>query len=183
MTGHLASLTDSCRPRRFAEVIGQPAAVARLQARLRTGHVGPLLLHGPAGTGKTSLARIAASALLCEAPGSDGEPCGRCWTCRSFEQCPPSPSSDYLELNASEYSGLNAAQDIAQHVRSLPLGRFKLVVLDEMQGLSPRAADALLTHVDGLAGAIRDKRSDPAARPLRNGLLDSFTLVRLVGTE
>jgi DNA polymerase-3 subunit delta' len=45
-----------------------------------------LLIHGRPGLGKTVLARTFAQALLCEAQGSDGFPCGSCLACRWFEQ-------------------------------------------------------------------------------------------------
>jgi DNA polymerase-3 subunit delta' len=45
-----------------------------------------LLIHGRPGLGKTILARTFAQALLCEAPASDGFPCGACLACRWFEQ-------------------------------------------------------------------------------------------------
>ena len=45
-----------------------------------------LLIHGRPGLGKTALARAFGQGLLCEAPDSDGYPCGACPACRWFEQ-------------------------------------------------------------------------------------------------
>ncbi|HSD41015.1 MAG TPA: DNA polymerase III subunit delta' [Burkholderiales bacterium] len=45
-----------------------------------------LLIHGRSGLGKTALARIFAQALLCEAPRTDGLPCGTCQACHWFDQ-------------------------------------------------------------------------------------------------
>jgi DNA polymerase-3 subunit delta' len=45
-----------------------------------------LLIHGHSGLGKSSLARIFAQALLCEAARADGLPCGACRACHWFEQ-------------------------------------------------------------------------------------------------
>ena len=45
-----------------------------------------LLIHGRSGLGKTVLARTFAQALLCEASGSSGFPCGGCPACGWFEQ-------------------------------------------------------------------------------------------------
>src|SRR5512134_3483683 len=50
----------------------QEEAVAHLVAYLK---------HGPAGVGKTRAALWFARALLCEAPGRDGEPCDVCASC------------------------------------------------------------------------------------------------------
>ncbi len=59
----------------------------RLRERLR-GAVGrgalpaSLLLHGPRGVGKQRLALWLGQFMLCQARGSDDEPCGRCEACR-----------------------------------------------------------------------------------------------------
>jgi DNA polymerase-3 subunit delta' len=44
-----------------------------------------VLLHGPAGIGKKGLALDFAASLLCETPGPDARPCGRCQGCVLFQ--------------------------------------------------------------------------------------------------
>ena len=56
------------------------AALAALAGRARWPHA--LLLAGPAGTGKRTLALEFARALLCEAPSAEGLACGQCPGCR-----------------------------------------------------------------------------------------------------
>ena len=45
-----------------------------------------ILLHGPAGTGKSAFAALLAKSLLCEAPLQDGQACGACLSCGWFSQ-------------------------------------------------------------------------------------------------
>ncbi|MCZ7558707.1 MAG: DNA polymerase III subunit delta' [Burkholderiaceae bacterium] len=45
-----------------------------------------LLIHGPAGIGKSALAEELARSLLCESPLPDGAACGRCSACGWFAQ-------------------------------------------------------------------------------------------------
>lgn len=54
------------------------------QLRERLPHA--ILFHGPQGIGKTAFAERFAQALLCEAPGADGHPCGQCGSCGWFVQ-------------------------------------------------------------------------------------------------
>ncbi len=53
-------------------------------ARARLPHA--ILLHGPAGTGKTQFAEHFAKALLCESPDANGEACAQCAPCGWFDQ-------------------------------------------------------------------------------------------------
>jgi len=102
------NLTQSSRPRRLAELVGQPAVTAILQPQLESGRVGPvLLLAGPRGTGKTTTARLVAASLNCEiSPGL--EPCGECASCRAMAR--PAPSSEhYLELDSGSSGGFGQA--------------------------------------------------------------------------
>jgi DNA polymerase III subunit delta' len=57
----------------------------RLQ-QLRSHWPHALLLHGQAGIGKLHFAQHLARGLLCEAPLSNGEPCGTCPACNWFAQ-------------------------------------------------------------------------------------------------
>ncbi len=59
-----------------------PAWEALAQRRSALPHA--LLIHGPAGLGKTVLARTFAQSLLCETPGPSGFPCGACPACGWF---------------------------------------------------------------------------------------------------
>jgi len=69
---------------RFDDVLGQRPAVELLGRMLDSGRVPQaLLLQGPEGVGKGSLARSFAAALLCGS--SEREACGSCSSCRLAE--------------------------------------------------------------------------------------------------
>ena len=66
------------RPRRFADLVGQPAVVTTLRNAVASGNPAhAYLFTGPRGTGKTSTGRIMAKAVNCAAP-IDGEPDDTC---------------------------------------------------------------------------------------------------------
>lgn len=76
----IQSLPVRLRPTRFADVLGNTDARRVLLGAVMSRNVGPFLLLGPAGTGKSTLAGIFARAWLCLAPVA-GDPCGACIAC------------------------------------------------------------------------------------------------------
>ncbi len=65
-----------------ARTRGQPAALAAVGSMIRGGAPHAVLLVGPAGIGKTTLALDLAAGLLCTADDVDARPCGACRACR-----------------------------------------------------------------------------------------------------
>ena len=65
-----------------ARTRGQPAALAAIGGMIRRGSPGAVLLVGPAGIGKTTLALDLAAGLLCTAPDAAARPDGTCRACR-----------------------------------------------------------------------------------------------------
>lgn len=55
-------------------------------ARLRDYLPHAILFYGPEGIGKTVFVERFAQSLLCEAPATDGQPCGQCISCGWFAQ-------------------------------------------------------------------------------------------------
>jgi DNA polymerase III delta' subunit len=64
---------------------GQPAAVQAAWAMLRGGMPHAILLTGPPGVGKSTLADDIAAGLLCQDPDPARHPCRECRACRAFE--------------------------------------------------------------------------------------------------
>lgn len=74
------------RPRTFEDVLGQPRAVELLGRLAVDPAPSSVVIYGPTGAGKTTLARIYAQARLCEAPTTSGSPCLACSACASIDQ-------------------------------------------------------------------------------------------------
>jgi DNA polymerase-3 subunit delta' len=65
-----------------ARTRGHPAALAAVASMIRGGAPHAVLLVGPAGVGKTTLALDLAAGLLCTAADVERRPCGACRACR-----------------------------------------------------------------------------------------------------
>ena len=65
-----------------ARTRGHPVALAAIAAMIRRGSPGGVLLVGPSGIGKTTLASDLAAGLLCTAADPEARPDGTCRACR-----------------------------------------------------------------------------------------------------
>jgi DNA polymerase III gamma/tau subunit len=77
---------EKYRPRRFEDVLGQAKAVEQISRLVTEGDPRSLVISGPTGTGKTTLAQIYARALLCTQRWASGSPCLVCPACQEFEE-------------------------------------------------------------------------------------------------
>lgn len=134
------------RPKTFAEVKGQQHVVKAIQAAVREGRVGhAYLLHGPRGTGKTTLARLLAKALNCTDLNDEGEPCCKCESCVSIEE---NRSFDLHELDAASNNKVDDMRTLLERVNLVTPGRAKVYLLDEVHMLTPGAENALLKTLE-----------------------------------
>ncbi|MDE0269354.1 MAG: DNA polymerase III subunit gamma/tau, partial [Acidimicrobiaceae bacterium] len=134
------------RPKTFAEVKGQQHVVKAIQTAVREGRVGhAYLLHGPRGTGKTTLARLLAKALNCTDLRDEGEPCCKCESCVSIEE---NRSFDLHELDAASNNKVDDMRTLLERVNLVTPGRAKVYLLDEVHMLTPGAENALLKTLE-----------------------------------
>lgn len=108
----MTTLCEKYRASCFLDLKGQDGAVAMIKAFIRTFPSGKkaVLLHGPAGTGKTSLAYVLTHEL----------------------------GSEILELNSSDLRNRDQLEKIlkpASETRSLS-GKSKIILVDEVDGIS-----------------------------------------------
>ena len=150
-------LVDELRPRKFEQVRGQASAVNFLSHLIVDGQrERNILLHGQVGSGKTTLARIYAAALNCEAYDREtGSPCGYCGPCKSIAL---HDSSLFLELAAPDYE---AADQLLNRIKSTTSkarnGVCCVIFVDEAHALVniAGAVNALLKPIEeGPAGVV-----------------------------
>src|SRR5262245_62070268 len=110
-------LARRLRPRTFAEVAGQEHVTQTLRNAVRLGRLPhAILLCGPRGVGKTSIARILARSLNCDS-GPTETPCGECSACREIAA---GQSLDVQEIDAASHTGVENVREIRDSVRYAP---------------------------------------------------------------
>lgn len=134
------------RPRRFADLVGQDVVVRTLKNALARGHLAhAYMLCGIRGVGKTTIARLMAMAVNCEAP-EQGEPCGACAACTGIAD---GSNLDVQEMDAASHTGVDDIREILDGVRYPPNTlRYKVYIIDEAHMLSKSAFNALLKTLE-----------------------------------
>ncbi len=134
------------RPRKFADLVGQDIVVRTLRNALAQGRLAHAYLFcGIRGVGKTTLARLVAMAINCEAAG-DGEPCGQCASCQGIFD---GSLLDVQEMDAASHTGVDDIREIIDGVRYPPAStRYKVYIIDEAHMLSRSAFNALLKTLE-----------------------------------
>ncbi len=139
-------LARKWRPKSFATLVGQEHVVRALTHALdeqRLHHA--YLFTGTRGVGKTTLARIMAKALNCEA-GVSSTPCGTCSSCLEIDG---GRFVDYLELDAASNRGVEDMTGLLEKATYAPTrGRYKVYVIDEVHQLSGHAFNAMLKTLE-----------------------------------
>lgn len=151
----MESLYRKYRPLTFESVVGQQHIVSTLEHAVAEGRLSHAYLFcGPRGTGKTTMARILAKALLCEkaegarAAGATGcNPDGTCPECTAIAE---GTHPDVYELDAASRTGVdNVREEIINSVSFAPVrGAYKVYIIDEVHMLTTQAFNALLKTLE-----------------------------------
>lgn len=143
--GGIMTLYTKIRPKTFDEVKGQEFTVNNLRMQsIRDKFFQVIILAGQYGAGKTTLARIVATAANCKNKDKNGNPCGTCDGCRSVS----SGSVDFLEIDGASNTGVDHVRDLTDWLHERPLGKRKIVIIDEVHMLSRQAFNALLKTLE-----------------------------------
>jgi len=138
-------LYSKYRSSKMADVIGQESIVEVLKNQIISNNLAHAYLFiGTRGVGKTSIARIFANAINC-LDAKEGEPCGICDRCKEIEK---GTYFDIIEMDAASNSGVDNIRKILGEVSTVPVGKYKVYIIDEVHMLSTSAFNALLKTLE-----------------------------------
>ncbi|MCZ2475380.1 DNA polymerase III subunit gamma/tau [Aquirufa ecclesiirivi] len=135
------------RPTQFDSVVGQSHITTTLKNAIKSNHLAQAFLFcGPRGVGKTTCARILAKTINCENQSTEGEACGTCSSCQSFQE---NTSLTIHELDAASNNSVDDIRSLIDQVRYPPQsGRYKVYIIDEVHMLSAQAFNAFLKTLE-----------------------------------
>jgi len=116
---------ETYRPRSLKTVRGQDEQIKKLESVLAKGTSQAFIFVGPAGTGKTTLARIVAKMVGCD-------------------------PADVVDVDAATNSGAEETRKLQEVMAFRPIGGgdTRAIIIDECHGLSQKAWDTLLKTIE-----------------------------------
>ncbi len=135
------------RPATFETVVGQQHITNTLKNAIKNNQLAQAFLFcGPRGVGKTTCARILAKTINCTDLQPNGEACGVCNSCQSFQN---GNSFNIHELDAASNNSVDDIRSLIEQVRIPPQGaRYKVYIIDEVHMLSQAAFNAFLKTLE-----------------------------------
>lgn len=135
------------RPSSFQEVAGEQEIVRALKNALKNNQLSQAYLFtGPRGVGKTTIARLIAKSVNCLEPKEDGEACGVCENCTSFQE---GSFLDLVEIDAASNRGIDEIRLLKEKIHYQPSqGKKKIYIIDEVHMLTKEAFNALLKTLE-----------------------------------
>jgi len=135
------------RPATFETVVGQQHITNTLKNAIKNNQLAQAFLFcGPRGVGKTTCARILAKTINCTDLQPNGEACGVCPSCKSFQN---GNSFNIHELDAASNNSVDDIRSLIEQVRIPPQGaRYKVYIIDEVHMLSQAAFNAFLKTLE-----------------------------------
>ncbi len=139
-------LARKSRPQTFSQVVGQRPVVRTLQnsiIRNRVAHA--ILFSGVRGVGKTTIARIMAKAINCQAEPAE-RPCDLCPSCREIGS---GTSFDLTEIDGASNRGIQEIRELKEKIKFLPSSaKYRIIIIDEVHMLTTEAFNALLKTLE-----------------------------------
>lgn len=120
------------RPKTLDDYVFSNESTKKLfESYVSEGDIPHLLISGIQGTGKSTITEILVNSML-------------------------SYSSDIVKINASTESGIdNVRERIVNECQTFPMGDFKVIILEEADGLSHAAQKALRATIDTYGDVVR----------------------------
>lgn len=134
------------RPQNFSNVAGQNHIKITLINSLANNRIShAYLFTGPRGVGKTTIARIFAKAINCQAP-ENSEPCNKCDNCKEIIE---GKSLDLIEIDGASNRGIDEIRALREKIKFTPhKSKYKVFIIDEVHMLTKEAFNALLKTLE-----------------------------------
>jgi DNA polymerase III delta' subunit len=147
----------------LARTRGQPAALGAGRAIVEAGSSHAILLVGPAGIGKTTLALDLAAGLLCTAEPADARPCRACRACRMVEsgnhpdlhRIGPEGPGGQIRIGERSNPDPGTVRGLISSLSLLPVeGGARIAILEGAHRMNEDAQSALLKTLEEPPGGV-----------------------------